>query len=78
VKLATLSEFRKHIFTPESAPSLSTLRRWVDRGALAGGRVTAGKYFVDLDKWDTEEADRRELVERMQKLAKSSVLKGLI
>lgn len=78
MRLATLTEFRRLFFTPDSGPSMETLRRRIDRGAIAGGRVDAGRYYVDLDTWDDANNVRRDIAKQQQQLAKSPELAGLV
>lgn len=78
MRLASLSEFRQLFFTPESRPSLETLRRRVDRKCIPGGRLDAGRYYVDLDEWDEANGARDNIAKQQAQLAQSPELAGLI
>jgi hypothetical protein len=73
VRLATLTEFRRIVFTDDSAPAVATLRANI--GKIPGGTKMGGRYFVDLDRFDAETklhqglADRRRTLERDEDLA---------
>ncbi|TKA91777.1 hypothetical protein FAZ79_00280 [Guyparkeria sp. SB14A] len=51
MKLADLSEFRRVVFTPGSAPDPRTLRKWFDEGRIEGARRIGDNRFVDLDEF---------------------------
>ncbi len=50
MRLAKLSEFRRLIFTPTSAPPLAELCERIHK--IPGGLVRDGKYFVDVDVFE--------------------------
>ena len=76
MRLANLSEFRRLFYTPDSAPSISTLRRRIRK--IAGGTVQDGHYYVDLDEYDRVHHLRATVVERQRQLAQDPRLAGLI
>jgi hypothetical protein len=78
MRLAKLTEFRAMIYTPESAPALSTLRRRIDRDLIPGGRIQEGHYYVDLDEYDRAMNLRRSLASRQAELAQHPLLNGLV
>lgn len=56
-----LSEFSRRHFSEGSRPSLSTLRRWIERGLLPGRRFGT-QYYVDYSLY---RAQGDELVEKV-------------
>ena len=78
MRLAKLSEFRRVIYTPESAPARKTLRRRIDAGKLPGGLVQNGHYYVDLDEFDHVTGLRQKACERKAELEAEPLLAGLI
>lgn len=78
MRLASLKEFRALIYTPRSAPAMSTLRARIEAGKIPGGRIEAGRYYVDLDVFDRATNLSNELEAQRQRLMKSPVLQGLI
>ena len=44
-KLMTIPEYLKHQFAPGSAPSVSTVRRWVNQGKIDGVKM-GGVYYI--------------------------------
>ena len=64
MRLAKLSEFRRLVYTPDSAPAESTLRRRIDRGLIPGGTIQEGHYYVDLDEYDRAKNLRASLADR--------------
>ncbi|HEX5461867.1 MAG TPA: hypothetical protein VFX20_18025 [Steroidobacteraceae bacterium] len=78
MRLAKLSEFRRLIYTPESAPSDSTLRRRIDKGLIPGGTTQQGHYYVDLDDYDRATKLRARLTAQQAELAKNPLLAGLL
>lgn len=52
MRLAALSEFRELFYSPDSRPKLTTLRKRIDRGQIAGGCKQADRYYVDLDAFN--------------------------
>lgn len=55
MRLMSLSRFRERYFEDGSAPSMATLRRWVDRGDLHGGRKVGSSYYVDIHIWEASD-----------------------
>lgn len=78
MRLANLKEFRSLIYTPDSAPSVSTLRGKIIAGKIPGGRVVDGRYYVDLDEFDRENHLVGDLLARRKALMESPELEGLI
>ena len=76
MRLAKLSEFRRLIFTPDSAPKLDTLRAKIDK--IPGGTIQAGRYYVDLDEYDRATNLRMGIEAKRAELAKNPLLDGLI
>ncbi|MGB0662828.1 MAG: DNA-binding protein [Pontibacterium sp.] len=48
-KLMKVSAYRNKYFEEGSAPSRSTVRRWIDNGELPG-EVIGGNYYVNVAK----------------------------
>jgi hypothetical protein len=76
MRLATLDVYRKLIYAPGSEPSLSTLRRRIDR--IPGGRIDMGRYYVDLDANDKMNQLSKDVDERSERLKRDPLLEGLI
>jgi len=47
--LMRVSEYREDKFTPNSRPSITTIKKWIQNGDIAG-RIIGGNYYVDTDK----------------------------
>ena len=47
--LMKLSEYRETTFTPNSRPCITTIKKWINNGAIAGV-IISGNYFVNTDK----------------------------
>jgi hypothetical protein len=47
--LMRIKEYQQTHFTPSSAPSDRTIRKWVDDGEVFG-KVIGGIYYIDPDK----------------------------
>lgn len=78
MRLASLTEFRRTFYTPDSAPALSTLRSRIAEKKIPGGRIEGGRYYVDLDEYDTVTRFSVTLAERRRQLATDPALQGLI
>ena len=78
MRLASLGEFRRLIYTPDSAPSLNTLRARIRNGRLAGGVIDGGHYYVDLDEFDRKHNLRGQIAAAQATLEADSRLAGLI
>lgn len=78
MRLAKLSEFRRLVYTPLSAPSDSTMRRRIDKGQVPGGTVQQGHYYVDLDEYDRATKLRARLTAQQAELARNPLLAGLL
>ncbi len=44
-----VSEYRMTEFEPNSRPSITTIKKWISNGDIAG-KIIGGNYFVDMDK----------------------------
>ena len=77
MRLAKLSEFRRLVYTPDSAPSERTLRARIRAGKVPGGKLDAGHYCVDLDAYDSATRLRRGLAERLSELERDPLLADL-
>jgi len=75
MRLAKLSEFRRLIYTPESAPSERTLRARIHE--IPGGTVEFGHYYVDLDEYARAMRMRDTLTGRLSELARDPLLADL-
>lgn len=51
MRLASLKEFRKLVYTPDSAPAMSTLRGRIDAGKIPGGGIEGRTYGVDMQQF---------------------------
>lgn len=78
MRLAGLKEFRELVYTPRSAPAMSTLRARIDAGLIPGGCVIGRRRYVDLDVFDRATNLSADLHAQRQRLMKSPVLQGLI
>jgi hypothetical protein len=76
MRLARLSEFRRLVYTPESAPRLETLRAHIHE--IPGGRVELGRYYVDLDEYDHQTHLRHRIDQQRTALAQDPLLEGLL
>ena len=78
MRLANLTEFRRMIFTPDSAPSFCTLRVQIKKKTLPGGLVQGGRYYVDLDAYDRAQNLRAGLLAKQRELSSNPLLDGLL
>lgn len=79
MRLASLNEFRRLVYTPESAPAIKTLRARIRAGKLAGGRLDEdGHYYVDLDAYDRQHNLRAGILEKVRQLEADPLLAGLL
>lgn len=78
MRLASLNEFRGMVYTPESAPSLRTLRARVRAGKIAGGRTEGARYYVDLDEYDRAHQLRAAVGARQSELRRDELLARLV
>ena len=76
MRLAKLTEFRKLVYTPNSAPCLNSLRSRINM--IPGGTILDGRYYVDLDEFDRAKGFRSDIADRQKTLATNSLLEGLI
>ena len=44
-----VSKYREEKFTPNSRPSITTIKKWISNGDIAG-EIIGGNYFVDTDR----------------------------
>lgn len=44
-KLMTIPEYLKHQFAPGSAPSVYTVRNWINQGKIDGVKI-GGSYYI--------------------------------
>ncbi len=78
MRLASLREFRRIVYTPESAPALTTLRERIKAGKLPGGRIDCGRFVVDLDEYNRTTNLRLSICQRRAELENDPRLAGLI
>jgi hypothetical protein len=78
MRLANLQEFRRLIYTPDSAPSFDTLRDHIKAGQIPGGMVHCGRYYVDLDEFDRATGLRDKAAQQHAELSRTSELDGLL
>lgn len=76
MRLANLKEYRRLVYSPDSAPTLATLRRNIRK--IPGGCVREGRYYVDLDVLDKETHLSAQIEDRLSQLRQDPVLEGLI
>ena len=76
MRLAKLSEFRSLVYTPDSAPSLNTLRAQIEQ--IPGGRRMGSRYYVDLDEFDAQTHLRDGILARRAELQRNPLLEGLV
>ncbi len=58
--LISISAFRSEYFKAGSAPSQTTVRRWIQNGGIVGRVVTGSErpaYYVDADAWERSTGD---------------------
>lgn len=51
MRLANLQEFRRMFYTPDSAPTASTLKRRIKAGQIPGGGFDGSTYVVNVDQF---------------------------
>lgn len=73
-----LAEFCRLVYSPESAPSFSTLRARIDRKEIAGGLREGRLYYVDLDIYFHENDVRAENISRLCELRADPLLQALM
>jgi hypothetical protein len=78
LRLVSLNEFRRLVYSPESAPCVETLRARIRTKQIAGGCVDGGRYFVDMDEYDTVTRFTLKLAQRREELRHRPELQGLI
>jgi hypothetical protein len=76
VRLAKLSEFRRLMYTPDSAPSMDTLRKHFKD--IPGATELHGQRYVDLDEFERVHGVRDVHTQRIAELKKDPRLKGLV
>ena len=55
MKLASLREYGELCYTPESCPTMTTLRRKANAGEIPHAVRQGSRWYVDLDKLKDEE-----------------------
>lgn len=78
MRLAKLSEYRRIIYTLESAPTFHTLRSHIDAGKIPGGQVLHGRYFVDMDELDKATNLRANIIAQQKAIASHPLMEGLV
>lgn len=78
MRLANLKEFRRLIYTPDSAPTEGTLRAQIQRGEIPGGTRQGSRYYVDLDEFDRATGLSRNLTKQHAETARAPELEGLL
>jgi len=76
MRLAKLSEFRRLVYTPGSAPSERALRARIHQ--IPGGTVDLGRYYVDLDAYDRAKNLRQSIEQDLERLKNDPRLAGLV
>jgi hypothetical protein len=76
MRLTKLSEFRRIVYAPGSAPKIDTLRAQIS--VIPGGTKVAGRYYVDLDAFDSATLLRQSIEAKRAELARDPLLAGLI
>lgn len=76
MRLATIQEYRRLYFTPDSAPALSTLRANFDK--IRGARKIGKRYYVDLDEVEADTRMSSNLEDRKEALSHDPDLAGLV
>jgi len=49
MSLMRVTEYRETTFSPNSRPSITTIKKWINNGDIAG-KIIGGNYYVDTDK----------------------------
>lgn len=78
MRLASIQEFRRLVYTPESAPATRTLRERIKAGKVPGGRFDCGRFVVDLDEYDRVTNLRQSIDARVRELQSDPRLAGLV
>lgn len=78
MRLANLQEFRRMFYTPDSAPTTTTLRNRINQRQLPGGRKDGKRYVVDLDEYDRQTGAINQVFEQQRQAAKNPLLADLI
>lgn len=76
MRLASLKEFRSLVYSPDSAPTIDTLRARLDK--IPGGRRDGKRCYVDLDEYDRATNLSAQVMAKRDRLAKNPALKGLL
>lgn len=71
-----LSEYRRLIYAPGSAPSLGTLRSRIQE--IPGGLILHGHYYVDMDKLERIIDLRADALAKERELAADPLLADLV
>lgn len=78
MRLASIQEYRRLFFTPDSQPSLNALRSQIREKKIPGGRILNGRYYVDLDEFDRVNNLHAQVQASLDRLKKSPALEGLL
>lgn len=78
MRLASLQEYRRLFFTPDSAPSCASLRAAIRGKRQLGGVILNGRYYVDLDELERQLGLQSTLRARKDELEQSPELQGLV
>ncbi len=77
MKLISLEKYAALVFAPGSAPTLSTLRRQIQKSQIPGGRKEVSRYYVDLDVNDHARKLSESVEARLDALIADPLLEGL-
>jgi hypothetical protein len=76
VRLIKLVEFRRVVYSPESAPSMNTLRKKFDH--IPGATILHGQRYIDMDEFDRVHGLRAKVATRIAEIESDPLLKGLV
>lgn len=77
MRLATLAVYRDMVYVDGCAPTLVTLRKRVKSKAIPGGRIEAGRYYVDLDENDRVNNLAGSIQSRLDELLNDPLIKAM-
>ena len=78
MRLTKISEFRRLMYAPGSAPQLATLRARIRNRRIPGGVIQGTQYYIDLDEFDRQTNMRRRVAAEAAELARNPILDGLL